>query len=284
MPGLSRRRFGLALAAAATAGPALAVGSPDEFRQIEQLYGGRLGVFVYNTGTGGVLAWRAGERFLMCSTFKTLLVSAVLVEADAGREKLDRIVPYSEKDLLEYAPVTRAHVAEKGMPVEALCAAAIQQSDNTAANLLYPIVKEPEGLTKFIRRLGDPITRTDRTEPTANRPDGFLDTTTPHSMALLVKLLLTGEVLNAASRRRLEGWMATSDPGRNRLRAGLPSAWPAGAKAGTGSTQTNDVAIVHPTNREPIFIAAYYEGPTGGGEAAEATLREVGRIVGAWAA
>ncbi len=278
---LTRRTFGV-LALSSAAAPALAATSPAELEQLEQLAGGRLGVFALDAATGKTLAWRADERFLMCSTFKTILAGAVLAEIDAGREKPDRMVPYSESDLLEYAPVTRAHVAEKGMTVDALCAAAVEMSDNTAANLLYPIVKGPEGLTKFTRKLGDLATRMDRTEPTANRPDGALDTTTPRAMAGTVRKLLTGEVLSRGARSRLEDWMIASSPGRERLRAGLPSLWRVGAKAGTGNTETNDVAIVHPTSHAPVFVTAYLESRDGGAVAAEAALKEVGRIVGVW--
>jgi beta-lactamase class A len=193
------------------------------------------------------------------------------------------VIPYTEADLLEYAPVTRAHVAEKGMTVDALCAAAMEMSDNTAANLLYPIVKGPDGLTKFVRKLGDGVTRMDRTEPTLNRPYGQADTTTPRSMAGLMRTLLAGAVLSAGSRSKLEDWMVASQPGRGRLRAGLPALWRVGAKSGTGNTEANDVAIAYPIDRPPVFVAAYLESQAAGSPQADNVLKEVGRIVGVWA-
>ena len=71
-------------------------------------------------------------------------VAAVLKRVDEKKEKLDRFVRYGEAQLLEYAPVTRAHVKEGGMTLEALCVAAIEQSDNTAANLLLEAVLDIE--------------------------------------------------------------------------------------------------------------------------------------------
>jgi beta-lactamase class A len=282
---ITRRSFGMALASAAAtaAGSSWASSPTNQLVQLEQMSAGRLGVFALDSASGRALAWRADERFLMCSTFKTLLVSAVLAEVEAGREQLDRPVAYGPADLLSYAPVTRAHVAEGSLPVEALCAAAVQMSDNTAANLLYPTVKGPEGLTRFLRKLGDQVTRLDRTEPTANVPSGDLDTTTPKSMAVLVSTLLTGPALGAASKRRLQDWMVTSTPGSERLRAGLPPAWRVGDKSGTGDAQTNDVAVIWPTERAPIYVSAYLEANNGGSDANQAALREVGRIVAAWA-
>jgi beta-lactamase class A len=45
-------------------------------------------------------------------------------------------ITYGQNDLLEWAPVANEHLKEGGMTVEAMCAAAVEYSDNTAANLL----------------------------------------------------------------------------------------------------------------------------------------------------
>ncbi len=248
---------------------------------LERNGGGRLGVFVLDTASGRVLAHRADERFLMCSTFKTLAVAQVLGRVDAGRERLDRRIAYGERDLLDYAPVTRAHVGDGSMTVEALCAAAIEASDNTAANLLLATLGGPAGVTRYVRGLGDTVTRLDRPEPDANRPQGDLDTTTPRAMAGSVRRLLLGDVLRPASRQRIEGWMRTSNRGLARLRAGLPHDWIVGDKAGTGAHECNDVAIARRPGRAPVIMAAYYvAGRTA--EDRESILHEVGMVIGAW--
>src|SRR5437764_7905735 len=71
-------------------------------------------------------------------------------------------VPYGAKEILEYAPVTKEHLKDGGMTLGALCAAAIEQSDNTAGNLLLNAIGGPAGLTNFVRTLGDRVTRLDR--------------------------------------------------------------------------------------------------------------------------
>ena len=81
----------------------------------------------------------------MCSTFKALAAAAILKRVDEGKERLDRVVPYGPSDLLEYAPVTKAHVADGGMTLGDLCAAAIDWSDNTAANLMLAALGGPAG-------------------------------------------------------------------------------------------------------------------------------------------
>jgi beta-lactamase class A len=93
-------------------------------------------VFAVDTGSGRTLSYRADERFLMCSTFKGLLAAQVLARVDAGKESLERLVHYTEKDLIFTSPVTKANVAQGVMSVGALCQAIVEVSDNTAAILV----------------------------------------------------------------------------------------------------------------------------------------------------
>ena len=115
------------------------------FADLEKQHAGsRIGVTAIDVSTNRRVDFRSDERFLMCSTFKVLAAAAVLKRVDEKKEKLDRFVTYGEAQLLSYAPVTRAHVKEGGMTLDALCAAAIEQSDNTAANLLLEAIGGPE--------------------------------------------------------------------------------------------------------------------------------------------
>src|SRR5690242_11387773 len=82
---------------------------------IEARTGGRIGVAAFDTGNGKHLDYRSEERFPMCSTFKFLAAAAVLKRVDSKEDKLDRFVPYDVKDILEYAPVTKAHLKDGGM-------------------------------------------------------------------------------------------------------------------------------------------------------------------------
>ncbi len=263
---------------------AIGAGRTDTLEALERASGGRLGVDALDTGSGRSLGHRADERFLMCSTFKLLLAAAVLARVEAGQEKLDRRVSYAVSDLLEYAPVSRAHLAEGGLTIGVLCRAAVEDSDNTAANLLLASIGGPEAITQFVRGLGDGVTRLDRIEPALNDPDGVFDTSTPRAIAGSVRAVLLGPPLAPASRAMLEGWMMACATGRNRLRAGLPSTWSAGDKTGTVDTQTNDLAIIRPPGRAPLIVAAYYQGGPVMIAGREAVLRQVGWIVARWAA
>ncbi len=168
----------------------------NQIAAIEARVGGRIGVAALDTGSGRRLDYRADERFPMCSTFKFLAAAAVLKRVDEKQDQLDRFASYDAKDILEYAPVTKAHLKEGGMALGALCEAAIEQSDNTAGNLLLDAVGGPAGVTNFARSLGDQVTRLDRKEPDLNSaiPGDDRDTTTPGSMLADMTRILTGDV------------------------------------------------------------------------------------------
>lgn len=249
---------------------------------LESRSGGRLGVYAVDTASGLEIAHRAHEPFPMCSTFKLLLAGAVLARVDAHNEDLARVAGYGDADIIANSPVTKAHLAHASMTVAQLCAAAIEQSDNTAANLLLHSVLGPAGVTKFARKIGDRVTRLDRNEPSLNSaiPGDPRDTTTPAAIAADARALLFGNVLSPRLRARLRTWLLASETGMQRLRAGLPATWKVGDKTGTGDRGTaNDVAIVWPPKRSPIVVAAYLTGSTVAAAAQNAVLADVGRIV-----
>jgi beta-lactamase class A len=233
------------------------------------------------------------EHFAMCSTFKLALVAACLRESDQGRLDLAEILPYSEADLLPWAPVTGRNLASGGMSIGALAQAAQEQSDGVAANLLVRRLGGPAGVTAKLREMGDTVTRLDRYEPDLGLvlSADLRDTTSPLVMAQLVRRITTGDLLKIDSREQLLLWMQNTGTGPNRLRAGLPSAWRTGNKTGTGRTEgttnkCNDVAITFPPGMPPIVIAAYFDSGEYTAQIErrhEDVLAEVGRIAAQWA-
>jgi beta-lactamase class A len=251
---------------------------------IESRVGGRVGVFVVDTGSGRTLAHRENERFAMCSTFKWALAACVLGMVDRSETTLAERVPYGKADLLETAPITAAHLAEGAMSIEALVHAVLTVSDNTAANLLLAKVGGPAGMTRFFRASGDTVSRLDRDEPSMgeNAPRDVRDTTSPQAMVGLMRAVLCGDVLTRPSRDRLLGLMEACETGRKRLRSGLPAGWAVGNRTGTGyNGACNDLAIVWPPGRAPILVAAYLSDSEAEGDALEAAHGAVARLVAA---
>lgn len=258
-----------------------AAGAVTKFAELEARTKSRIGVAAVDVSTKRRVEYRAEEPFLMCSTFKTLAVAAILKRVDEQKDQLDRFVKYGEADLMSYAPVTRAHVKEGGLTLQALCAAAIQQSDNTAANLLLDSIGGPKGVTECARALGDKFTRLDRKEPELNTPstDKESDTTRPGAMCDDLKLLLTTDVLSPASRTRLEKWLQGSETGTQLIRASIPPDWKAGDKTGrSGDGATNDVAVLRPPAGGPIFIAVYTVCPGSKPEEQNKLVGDVAKI------
>ena len=271
----------LALSAGLASGTARADGLAGQFQAIEQRAGGRLGLCAMTADRGKGVDWRSGERFLMCSTFKALAVSAVLARVDRGQEKLDRWIAYGQADLQDYAPVTKANLAKGGMALGDLCAAAIELSDNTAANLILAALGGPGGVTGYVRSLGDTTTRLDRNEPTLNRPGPAgdpHDTTTPASMVGLWRKVALGDALAPASRAKLTGWLEACQTGAERIKSVTPAGWKIGHKTGWGSNTLGDVALLTPPSGQPILIAAYFEQPDALSHPHDEAIAEAARI------
>jgi Beta-lactamase enzyme family len=147
---------------AATAGPYLA----GRLAGLERKYEARLGVCVLAIGPTAVIAYRADERFAFRSTFKAPLAAAVLQKNPVTH--LDTVITYTSADIRSTSPITEQHV-ETGMTVGQLCDAAIRYSDGTAANLLLTDIGGTAAFTRYLRGLGDTVSRLDQEEPELNR-------------------------------------------------------------------------------------------------------------------
>lgn len=232
----------------------------EKFAALESSSGGRLGVAMLGADGGSIAAYRDSERFPVCSTFKMMLAAAVLKRSLTDPGLMERRISFTKDDLVPWSPITEKHLAE-GMPVVDLCAAAIQQSDNAAANLLLKLLGGPEGLTAFARSIGDPAFRLDRWETALNEalPGDERDTTTPAAMANSLRTLAFGEVLPAPQREMLLGWLKGNTTGGESIRAGVPSGWTVGDKTGSGSYgTTNDIAVLWPPEGQPMILAVYF--------------------------
>jgi beta-lactamase class A len=285
---IDRRTLLAAAPALAAAGRAsawtLIEKAPPPIKAYERSTRGRVGLFAQNLDTGRKIAWRADERFVMCSTFKASLVACVLSRVDMGQERLDRVLPYGEKDLLEYAPVARERVnlTRGAMSIETMCKGAIEMSDNTCANLLLSTIGGPAALTNFWRTTGDGVSRLDAMEPELNRSilGDPHNTTSPSAMAATLKRLVLGQVLMPPSRERLTDWMIACRTGANRLRAGLPRAWMVADKTGNnGADASGDIAVVWKGPGSPILICCYTQGGSPKADDHDALFAGVGRLV-----
>ena len=291
---IDRRSFLLTAAASLAAGcargdqPAPPASDPALDTHFEAIRatlgpGGRLGVAAIDTGSGRQLRFDADSRYPLASTFKLPLAALVLTLVERRELSLDEELPFATGDPLENSPTVAANLARGRLPVRQLCAAIVEVSDNSAANILLRRTGGPEALTRFIRACGDPVTRLDRFEMElgSNLPGDPRDTTSPAAMLGLARKLVLGDVLAEENRNRLQLWLKKSVPGPDRLKAGLPSPlWLVGHKTGTAANGgVNDVAIAWRSGKPPIVIACYQSGGTADSATHAAAHASVGRLV-----
>ncbi|GAA2261109.1 class A beta-lactamase [Kitasatospora cystarginea] len=228
----------------------------ESFKQLEQRFGARLGVYVLDTGSGREVTYRADERFAFASTSKALAVGALLRHSSDA--DLDQVVAYRSEDLQKWAPITSKHV-DTGMRLRELAAASLQYSDNTAANLVMDRLGGPDALQQELRGLGDTTTDVNRTEPTLNEatPGDPRDTSTPRVLAADLRRFVLGDILPDARRQLLTDWLLGNTTGAPYIRAGVPAGWKVGDKTGNGGYGTrNDIAVAWPDGGgSPVVIA-----------------------------
>jgi beta-lactamase class A len=250
----------LAACASWPAGSQRIVSAQAQLAKLEASSGGRLGVAAFDTAGNTGVHYRADQRFPLCSTSKVLGVSAILRRSMNDSVLLQRRVTYGANDLVAYSPIAETRVAT-GMTVSELCAAALDYSDNTAANLLMKLLGGPQAVTAFARSIGDDMFRLDRWETELNTaiPGDPRDTSTPAAMARSLQRLALGDALGPDQRERLQAWLRANTTGATRIRAGVPADWQVGDKTGTGDYGTaNDIAVLWPPKGAPLVVAVYF--------------------------
>ncbi|MBP2453037.1 class A beta-lactamase [Mycolicibacterium lutetiense] len=262
MTGLSRRNvlIGSLVAAAAvgtgvgSAAPVFAAPVDDRIAELEGRHNALIGLYAANLDSGRTLTHRSDEMFAMCSTFKGYAAARVLQLVGSGRLSLDNRVFVDPEAIVPNSPVTETHAGAE-MTLAQLCQAALQRSDNTAANLLLKTIGGPAAITAFARSVGDERTRLDRWEVELNAaiPGDPRDTSTPAALAGGYRAILAGDALSPPQRRQLEDWMRANQT--SSMRAGLPEGWTTADKTGSGDYgSTNDAGIAFGPDGQRLLL------------------------------
>lgn len=233
-----------------------------DIKKIESDFNGRVGVYALNTETGKVFEYRGKERFPLCSSFKSFLAAAVLHQDQKKPGFLQEMVKYNDRKMEPHSPITGAH-QKSGMTVYDMAKATLQYSDNGAANMLMDrYINGPEGMTKFMKGLGDDKFRLDRWELDLNSaiPGDPRDTSTPKAVTNSLNMLISGDIFDAEHQKTFEEWMIGNTTGNARIRSSVPEGWVVGDKTGTcGNYGTaNDHAIIWPKDSSSPMIVSIY--------------------------
>lgn len=234
----------------------------DVVRSIEHDLGARVGFYMRDTHTGDVIAYSEDDRFPLNSTFKLLACGALLNSVDGEAASLAETVPLVDVEVVEYSPAIEdlARAGHVEVSLAEACRMTLSVSDNTAANIVLSAVGGPNGLTAFLRSIGDQATRLDRWEPELNQavPNDARDTTTPRMIAHSIDQLVLGDALSPASRAILREWLSDHSVADALFRAALPPDWSIHDRTGAGGYGSRSiVGVFYPPHREPVIAALF---------------------------
>ena len=285
---------------------------------------GVLGFGLMNLESGELWV-RLGERaFPMQSVFKLPLGAAVLSEIDAGRLTLTEVLTIEAEQLSPaWSPIADAWPARAAYTIDELLIATVSNSDNTAADLLMKRIGGPGAVTAWLDAKKVEQIRVDRYErelqPAVSGMASFRaawkgeaafsaakatvaperrraamlaymadpqDTATPRGMLGFLRKLDQGELISAASTRRLLSMMAASPRANDRIKAGLPKGSVFAHKPGTSGVEQrlsaafNDVGVFTLPDRRSYAVCAFLSGSTADEKDRVALFAELGHLAG----
>jgi beta-lactamase class A len=262
----------------------------QEFERIAAEAGGRVGVSAVLLESGEHIAFHANEPFFMASVAKFPLALRVLALVDEGKLGLDHKVRVEATDRSPGARPLDGHFkAGASFTIQELIEYMIENSDNTACDILYRISGGPPAVQSHLRTLGINGIRVDRTEREtdadyrkshAQFEKDDRDTSTPDAMSELLSKFERGETLKPATTAFLRDSMERSRVAPHRLKGLLPRATVVAHKTGTWrDSAMNDVGIITlPGGSRRIAIAILTGRPKPGADV-EHVIAEIGRAV-----
>jgi len=220
----------------------------------ERRLGGRVGIVVWDLRNDARVGRRSAEGFPMASVFKLTVALAIYDAVDRGILRLNDKVAIEPRDLLfDFSRIASDWKrGRKGpYPLRELIDRMLIESDNTAADTLYRLVRGNAPINAVLVRKGiSGITvRTNEAglhvDARAGRTfaKGGDNVGTPDAVANLLAKLQMGTLLSTNSRAQFMNALLASRTGDARLRAGLPPRTPLAHKTGTSAAPERDATI-----------------------------------------
>ncbi|MFT5722443.1 MAG: beta-lactamase class A [Motiliproteus sp.] len=247
-------------------------------KEVERQLHAKVGVSVYSVSNDDLWHYNGDYRFPLMSTFKTLACAKLLSDVEKGKQSFDASVMIVKNTLVPWSPITEKHVDEK-FSLKQACSAAMIMSDNTAANIVLDGINGPAELTRFMKTIGDEVTRLDRIEPYLNEAKlaDERDTTTPNAIVTSLEKLLYGEILSIDSKDQLRQWMMENKVSDSLLRSVLPEGWSIADRSGAGGFGSRGItAAVWSENKPPLIIAIYLTQTKASFEARNKAIAKIG--------
>lgn len=103
---------------------------------IEEVFGGTLGLYVYDIDDGEAFSWRADDPWYLASLVKVPIAAEVFAERDRGELSLDDRLVLRDEDFVDGAGPTIWHDPGTPISINYLLEQMITVSDNTASDML----------------------------------------------------------------------------------------------------------------------------------------------------
>lgn len=278
---------------------------------------GTFGIAVLDVQSGQSWQVNADRGYPMMSVFKAPLGAAVLAKVERGELSLTQTVTIKRADLRHgHSPIADHFQGDSvTMTLRDLLAAAVKESDNTAADALLRLIGGPASLTAFLRAHGIDGIRSDRSEggiyndvmgldaqgkaPANDTPAAAKlrmqrgvaaymtdprDTSTPAGAVDFLRKLWLNQLLSKDSTQDLLSLM-TRAPLR-RLETGLPMSVTFAHKGGTSDTfdgmtpAFNDIGIARWPDGHAVIVVGFLTGSTAPETERAALFDALGKAVG----
>ena len=258
---MKRNRFVLGAAAALVA-PARASATvlEDKIARAAERSSGTVGVWAHKLDVGGPVAYNADERFPSASVIKVAILVSLFQYAEQHPDTFSRELTLELPDFVAGSEVLDGYSPGSSISVRTLARAMIEQSDNTASNVLIDFLGMPR-IAATIRRAGLKKTQLHRHFMDANAIAHHSENlTTAHDMGMLLYQIERGAheaIYTVASppscRKMIDILLRQED--RDKIARGIPKGMPLANKTGEIDGVRNDIAIVDPYGESPYIIA-----------------------------
>lgn len=308
----------LTLACASPASAASTAPVQAEIGRIAHGIDGVVGVAAWRLdGTGPRILVNADQQYPMASTFKVPIAGTVLSQVDAGKLRLDQLVPIDPNMMVESEGLAETfHHPGVSVSVENLLELMLTVSDNTATDTLEKLVGGPAVVTQWVRSQGITGLRVDRDtagmirdfyglpagpsfpdslaaglkanpnlEDKGDKPDPKFDadprdTATPVAMAELLQRIYSGKALSPASTSLLRDVQQRNTTGKARIRARLPDGTVVAEKTGTIGGSVNNVGVITlPGDVGKLVVAVFVKKSSKPIEDRERVIADISRAL-----
>ncbi len=211
-------------------------------------------------GPGEPIALNADERFPSASVIKVVILVSLMDYSEKDAGVFDRRIRLKRSDFVAGSEVLDGYNPGDEISVGTLARAMIEQSDNTASNVLIDLLGM-DAIAATIRRAGLTKTQLHRHFMDANAIAHHSENlTTAHDMGMLLHQIERGAhegvytVASPASCRHMIDILLQQED-RDKIARGLPKGTPLANKTGEIDGVRNDVGIVDPYGDTPYVIA-----------------------------